>query len=122
MSATTPIGSHHERPLEAEASVWGPYPNYDDIARYEYGRMLWRSSTMRQRLLHHWLDERHPYRERFLRHRVLLEELLTSESALVDLDRRLRAQGTSLRCLVREIPPVFGSFFRPGSQCHSGSE
>jgi hypothetical protein len=27
------------------------------------------------------------------------------------LDRRLRAQGKSLRSIVREIPPVFGSFY-----------
>ena len=28
-----------------------------------------------------------------------------------DLQRRLLSRGTSLRCVAREIPPVFGSFF-----------
>src|SRR5712664_3473898 len=42
-------------------AVWGPYPNYDDIARLEYGRMLWRLPEMRARFLRHWTDERHPY-------------------------------------------------------------
>ena len=46
--------------------VWGPYASYDDVARVEYGRRLW----------------------------------------------RLREQGASLRAMAREIPPVFGSFFK----------
>ena len=67
---------------------------------------------MRGRLLAHWTDERHPYRDRFLEHQDLVEEILSSEDALPELDRRLRARGTSLRCAAREIPPVFGSFFK----------
>jgi len=27
------------------------------------------------------------------------------------MDARLRQRGASLRCVAREIPPVFGSFF-----------
>ena len=92
-------------------AVWGPYPNYDDIARFDYGRLLWRSADMRARLLSHWLDPRHPHRERFLEQRALIEQLLGSEETPVVIDARLRAQGTSLRCAAREIPPVFGSFF-----------
>jgi hypothetical protein len=91
--------------------VWGPYPNYDDIARFDYGRLLWRSPRMRARLLNHWTDKRHPYRERFARQRQLIEEVLISTEGAEELDHLLRAQGTSLRCLAREIPPVFGSFF-----------
>ena len=101
--------------LETEARnkgwVWGPYPNYDDIARFQYGRMMWRVPEMRQRLLKHWTDERHPYRERFLERRALLEQILSSTETEQELDEMLKQQGSSLRCMTREIPPVFGSFF-----------
>jgi hypothetical protein len=96
---------------DSQVSVWGPYPNYDDIARFEYGRRMWRLPDMRARFLKHWTDERHPYRERFLRQRELIEEVLGSTEKPEELDRRLRERGTSLRCMAREIPPVFGSFF-----------
>jgi|SRR5580704_12831532 hypothetical protein len=94
-----------------ETMVWGPYPNYDDIARFEYGRRLWRYPNFRARFLQHWLDERHPYRERFLEQRTLIEEVLGSTEPPGILDARLRQRGASLRCVAREIPPVFGSFF-----------
>ena len=96
---------------QAEESVWGKYPNYDDIARCEYGRKMWNLPDMRQRLLLHWFDERHPYRDRFREQRALIEEVLTSDLSAQTLDQLLRARGTSLRCVAREIPPVFGSFF-----------
>lgn len=96
---------------DTATSVWGPYPNYDDVARFEYGRRLWRSLAMRSRLVRHWTDERHPHRDRFMRQRDLIDEVLGSEVLPEELDRRLRARGTSLRCVAREIPPVFGSFF-----------
>lgn len=91
--------------------VWGPYPNYDDVARFEYGRRMWRLPSMRARLLAHWTDPRHPYRDRFQERRSLIEEVLASDAPASDLDRMLRHRNTSLRCLAREIPPVFGSFF-----------
>ncbi|MBM3840545.1 MAG: hypothetical protein FJ398_21795 [Verrucomicrobia bacterium] len=94
-----------------DTSIWGPYPNYDDIARFEYGRRMWRLPAMRQRLLSHWTDSRHPYRARFDKHRSLIEKILASDASASELDRMLREQNTSLRCLVREIPTVFGSFF-----------
>jgi len=78
--------------------IEGPYPNYDDIARFEYGRRMWRLPDMRARFLRHWTDERHPYRERFLRQRDLIEEVLGSAESPEELDRRLRERGTSLRC------------------------
>jgi len=93
-----------------DTEVWGPYANYDDVARFQYGRMLWRQAAMRARLLAHWLDERHPHRQRFLRQRALVEEVLASSDTPEDLDQRLRLKGTSLRSVVREIPPVFGGF------------
>ena len=92
-------------------AVWGPYPNYDDLARFQYGRMLWRHPAMRARLRTHWLDKRHPHHERFQIQSALVEEVLGSVEMPTALDERLRIRGTSLRCVAREIPPVFGSFF-----------
>ncbi|MBI2950233.1 MAG: hypothetical protein HYY23_21585 [Verrucomicrobia bacterium] len=100
---------HHCVPDE---SVWGPYPNYDDVARFEYGRRMWRLPAMRLRLLAHWTDPRHPYRARFEARRTLIEEILSSDAPASELDRMLRQRDSSLRCLAREIPPVFGSFFK----------
>lgn len=98
-------------PANEHAAVWGHYPNYDDVARFEYGRRLWKLPDMRARLLTHWLDERHPHRERFIEQRAAIENLLDSTKPVHELDSELRLHGTSLRCLAREIPPVFGSFF-----------
>jgi hypothetical protein len=94
-----------------QIEVWGPYASYDDVARFEYGQRLWRQPAMRRRLLAHWLDERHPHRERFLARREIVEEILSTDESPVSLDRRLRERGASLRSVAREIPPVFGSFF-----------
>ncbi len=89
-----------------------PYPNYDDMARLEYGRLLWRNPQCRRQLLNHWTDFRHPYRDRFLEKRQLIEEILgTDESGEAELEKDLRARDLSLRAVMREIPPVFGSFW-----------
>jgi hypothetical protein len=101
--------------------VWGPYPNYDDLARFHYGRMFWRTPASRQHLLDHWLDERHPYRERFQERRALVEEILSSTESPEELDKSLRARDTSLRCVVRETPPCFGSFLKPFPPVQTGS-
>ena len=92
-------------------AVWGKFPNYDDIARLEYGRMMWRRPAMRARLLAHWLDPRHPYRERFMERRALVEGVLDSVEDDGALHRSLLASGNSLRCVAREVPPVFGAFW-----------
>jgi len=97
---------------DPEESVWGEYPNYDDIARFEYGRRMWRLPEMRRRLLPHLTDERHPYHQRFAEQRRMIEEVLESPLTPDQLDARLRQRNTSLRCVAREIPPVFGSLFR----------
>jgi len=98
--------------LNEQAEVWGPYVSYDDVARFTYGQRLWRQPAMRTRLLNHWLDERHPHCGRFLVQRELIEDVLSTKESPVSLDKRLRSQGTSLRAVAREIPPVFGSFFK----------
>ena len=98
---------------EADLKIWGRYRNYQDEARLEYGRLLWRRSDLRESLLQHWLDERHPWHERFAEKRELIEEILSSSLESEALNRKLLSRGTSLRCVTREIPPVFGSFFKP---------
>ena len=88
------------------------YPNYQDLARWEYSRMFWKIPRMRDRLIRHWTDPRHPYKNRFEEKRPILERLLShpagEESAL---DADLCKEGLSLRSMIREIPPVFGSFW-----------
>lgn len=86
---------------------------YQDESRLEYGRRFWRDQFKRERLLSHWLDERHPYSER-LRDRwlPLVDRVLRSQPGDDDsLDAALQSEGVSLRAVVKEIPPVFGSFF-----------
>lgn len=73
-----------------------------DQARLEYGR-----------LLRHWQDERHPYAQRFAEtYRPWVEKVLEAKEEADDaLDEELSRHGLSLRVVVREIPPVFGSFY-----------
>ena len=84
-----------------------------DEARLEYTRLLWKRAAARERLQRHWADPRHPYRERFeTEYRPWVERVLESDPQDDDaLDASLQAEGKSLRVIVREIPPVFGSFY-----------
>ena len=84
-----------------------------DQVRLEYGRLVWRRPHVRERLLKHWTDPRHPYRERFTEtYRPWVEQVLATDAEADDsLDEMLREHGLSLRVIVREIPPVFGSFY-----------
>jgi hypothetical protein len=91
---------------------------YQDESRLEYGRRFWRDPSKRERLLRHWLDERHPYSDR-LRERwlPLVDRVLRSPPGHDDeLDAALQAEGSSLRAVVKEIPPVFGAFFNEMNQ------
>ena len=84
-----------------------------DQARLEYARLLWKRDSAREHLLRHWTDPRHPYSERFTEeYRPFVERVLAADSTQDDvLDAELREHGKSLRVIVREIPPVFGSFY-----------
>ncbi len=86
---------------------------FQDEARLEYGRLLWHNADAKARLLRHWTDPRHPYAERFQeKFRPWIERLLSrSEEDDDQLDTELRKAGLSLRVIVKEIPPVFGSFY-----------
>ncbi len=102
MNASTSIASTTRWPLLIH-----------DQARLEYTRLLWKRPAARARLLRHWSDARHPYAPRFQEeHRSDVERVLAASPAEDDaLDAELRASGRSLRTVVREIPPVFGSFY-----------
>ena len=84
-----------------------------DQARLEYARLLWKRSSARERLLRHWSDPRHPYAARFTEeYRALVERVLSTGEECDDaLDAEFQTMGKSLRVVVREIPPVFGSFY-----------
>ena len=86
---------------------------YQDEARLEYGRRFWRDPVRKASLLAHWLDARHPYRERFIeRWKPLVDRVLSAPAGNDDaLDAALQSEGVSLRVVVKEIPPVFGSFW-----------
>jgi hypothetical protein len=71
--------------------------------------LLWKNPSVRQRVLAHWSDSKHPYRHRFLENQETIEEVLGSQSSDEELDRDLRKRNLSLRAVVREIPPVFAS-------------
>lgn len=87
--------------------------SYQDEARLEYGRLLWKKPAARARLLAHWLDARHPWKERFeTTWRPHVERALESPAADdARLDAEFRAHQLSLRVVAKEIPPVFGSFY-----------
>jgi len=91
----------------------GPYAQVADIARLEYGRIFGKVPRVRARLLRHWTDPRHPYSHRFMgTYRSYTGRVLEADPANdAALEEQLRAEGQSLRVIVREIPPVFGSFF-----------
>jgi hypothetical protein len=96
---------------------------YQDEARLEYGRRFWRAPERKARLLAHWLDARHPYRDRFVeRWQPLVDRVLSSPAGSDDaLDAALQSEGLSLRVVVKEIPPVFGSFWgQTGSRAIRG--
>lgn len=90
-------------------NAFGKYPNYQDVARLEYGRLLWKSTTARKRLLAHWMNPEHPYSERFRTRRALVERILEATLSYDELDVAFREEGHSLRSVMREIPPVFGT-------------
>jgi len=79
--------------------------HFQEYAKLEYGRLLWRVPACRERLLKHWHDSRHPHVERFAAHEAEVRKILASPK---DTDAELDAE---LRVVVKEIPSVFGSFF-----------
>ena len=86
--------------------------HFQEYAKLEYGRLLWRVPAYRERLLRHWRDPRHPHAARFAEHEADVTEILASpKGSDAELDAALRQRNLSLRVVVKEIPSVFGSFF-----------
>lgn len=85
---------------------------FQEYAKLEYGRMVWRDPQFRERLLRHWKDPRHPHAERFSEHEAEVRYILESPKGSDEkIDAELQKRGSSLRTVVKEIPSVFGSFF-----------
>lgn len=81
-------------------------------ARLEYGRLLWKKERNRARLLHHWLDPRHHWANRFQEHQSDVDELLSRDSKDDEqYEKYLHEKGLSIRVVAKEIPPVIGSFY-----------
>jgi hypothetical protein len=79
----------------------------------EYGRILWKNPQFQCYLKAHWRDVRHPYAPRYAKNQALVQRLLESDPEKdVELDSNLQAQGLSLRTAMREIPLIFGQFWR----------
>lgn len=86
--------------------------HFQEYAKLEYGRLLWRVPEARARLLRHWRDPRHPHAERFAKHEAEVTRILESpKGSDAQLDAELRKRNCSLRAVVKEIPSVFGSFY-----------
>ncbi|NBT35569.1 MAG: hypothetical protein EBT03_08545 [Betaproteobacteria bacterium] len=81
---------------------------YHDESRLEYGRRFWRDPAKRERLLRHWLDERHPYSDRLREQWLpLVDRVLRSAPADDDsLDKVLQSEGVSVGAHNR---PVIGA-------------
>ncbi len=84
--------------------------NYDDAARLQYSRILWRNPRMRRRLLYVWEHPDHPHRERFEENRDLVVGLLEQPDPEVYV-QSLVPPKWSLRTLTREIPSVIWEFW-----------
>jgi hypothetical protein len=86
--------------------------HFQEYAKLEYGRMVWRVPEFQKRLLRHWRDPRHPHAERFAENEANIRYVLESpKGSDATVDAELRKRGLSLRVVVKEIPSVFGSFF-----------
>ena len=86
--------------------------HFQEYAKLEYGRLLWRVPAYRERLLRHRHDPRHPHAERFAEHETEVTHVLESaKDSDATLDAELRQHKLSLRVGVKEIPSVFGSLF-----------
>lgn len=84
----------------------------DDLSRLHCSRIFWKSDRMRNRLIRHWTDSRHPYADSFEMNREVIESVLRSSLGNEALDAELRKRQTSLRVVVRMIPPCFGQFWK----------
>jgi hypothetical protein len=80
--------------------------NFEDEARLQYSRILWRNPRTRRRLLYVWEHPQHPHRERFQENRELVEGLLECNEPQDYITTVAGSDKWSLRTLTREIPCV----------------
>jgi hypothetical protein len=110
MGKAYPIGRINDNVLALVMFINGIY--FQEYAKLEYGRMVWRDPEFRERLMRHWKGPCHPHAERFVEHEANVRYILESpKDSDAVLDAALRKRGSSLRAVVKEIPSVFGSFF-----------
>src|SRR5476649_1803832 len=84
--------------------------NFEDEARLQYSRVLWKNPRTRRRLLYVWEHPDHPHRERFEENRQLVVGLLEVSDPQLYVDS-LEPKTWSLRTLTREIPSVIWEFW-----------
>ena len=85
--------------------------NFEDEARLQYSRILWKNPRTRRRLLYVWEHPEHPQRERFEENRELIVGFLECENPEAYLDAVAGSAKWSLRTLTREIPCVIWSLW-----------
>jgi hypothetical protein len=85
--------------------------NFEDEARLQYSRILWKNPRTRKRLLHVWEHPEHPHRERFEENRELVVGFLECDDPQVYVDSVAGSGKWSLRTLTREIPCVIWSLW-----------
>jgi hypothetical protein len=85
--------------------------NFEDEARLQYSRILWKNPRTRRRLLHVWEHPEHPHRERFEENRELVVGFLECDDPQVYVDSVAGSEKWSLRTLTREIPCVIWSLW-----------
>jgi hypothetical protein len=72
--------------------------HFQEYAKLEYGRMVWRVPAFRERLLRHWTDPRHPHAERFAQHETDVRHILESpKNSDAELEPACRRQRNSVR-------------------------
>lgn len=79
-----------------------------EVAKVQYTRLLWKNLRAREVLVEHWLSPDHPYRERFVKHRKLIERLLDANGeAEEQLDEEFRADGSCFNQVAKEVPSTY---------------
>src|SRR5471030_1676811 len=74
--------------------------HFQEYAKLEHGRQLWRVPAYRERLLKHWHYPRHPHVGRFAEHEADVRHILESpKGSDHELDAELRRRNLSLRAV-----------------------
>ena len=85
--------------------------HFQEYAKLEYGRLLWRVPVYRERLLNHWKDARHPHAARFAEHESDVCRVLESPDGSDAQWTRNFVNADPVCGLSLKKFRVFGSFF-----------